>query len=364
MVFCRTKRRAQAVADELTERGFAAGAVHGDLRARSATARSTSSSPPTWPPAASTSRASRTSSTTNARTMIFPAPRRAHSRVITFTLWPPDQQGHRDLRAPLHGRGDPRRHDRTAAPLVPHTRGPGRRGAQGPWRSAAEHPRSRRPRRLRLRWARAWAHAPPRADDPARPQGRRTQGRRRPSPAARRARTPVPARAAPATTRLRGSAATGPASAPAAARARAARAARAHRPTPAARAGLPRRSRSAAGSSGETVIPGRIRRPATHVGVDLERPPSTAAARPRQAWRRPGWLPEASRPCDRKTAHRHTSAPGYAFLAPVPVVRPPAGNPLSTQAGARMPIGQGHMGPFDRTGREVSPPRRLDDLRS
>ncbi len=31
MVFCRTKRRAQMVADELTERGFAAGAVHGDL---------------------------------------------------------------------------------------------------------------------------------------------------------------------------------------------------------------------------------------------------------------------------------------------------------------------------------------------
>ncbi len=31
MVFCRTKRRAQVVADELTERGFAAGAVHGDL---------------------------------------------------------------------------------------------------------------------------------------------------------------------------------------------------------------------------------------------------------------------------------------------------------------------------------------------
>jgi superfamily II DNA/RNA helicase len=31
MVFCRTKRRAQAVADDLTERGFAAGAVHGDL---------------------------------------------------------------------------------------------------------------------------------------------------------------------------------------------------------------------------------------------------------------------------------------------------------------------------------------------
>ena len=31
MIFCRTKRRAQAVADELTERGFAAGSVHGDL---------------------------------------------------------------------------------------------------------------------------------------------------------------------------------------------------------------------------------------------------------------------------------------------------------------------------------------------
>ncbi len=31
MVFCRTKRTAQKVADDLTERGFAAGAVHGDL---------------------------------------------------------------------------------------------------------------------------------------------------------------------------------------------------------------------------------------------------------------------------------------------------------------------------------------------
>jgi superfamily II DNA/RNA helicase len=31
MIFCRTKRRAQAVADELADRGFAAGAVHGDL---------------------------------------------------------------------------------------------------------------------------------------------------------------------------------------------------------------------------------------------------------------------------------------------------------------------------------------------
>jgi superfamily II DNA/RNA helicase len=31
MVFCRTKRTAQKVADELSERGFAAGAVHGDL---------------------------------------------------------------------------------------------------------------------------------------------------------------------------------------------------------------------------------------------------------------------------------------------------------------------------------------------
>ena len=31
MIFTRTKRRAQRIADELTERGFAAGAVHGDL---------------------------------------------------------------------------------------------------------------------------------------------------------------------------------------------------------------------------------------------------------------------------------------------------------------------------------------------
>jgi superfamily II DNA/RNA helicase len=31
VVFCRTKRRAQALSDDLAERGFAAGAVHGDL---------------------------------------------------------------------------------------------------------------------------------------------------------------------------------------------------------------------------------------------------------------------------------------------------------------------------------------------
>src|SRR3712207_6861527 len=31
MIFCRTKRPAQKVADELVERGFAAAAVHGDL---------------------------------------------------------------------------------------------------------------------------------------------------------------------------------------------------------------------------------------------------------------------------------------------------------------------------------------------
>jgi superfamily II DNA/RNA helicase len=53
IVFCRTKRTAAKVSDELVERGFAAGAVHGDLgrapasrpSARSATARSTSWSP-------------------------------------------------------------------------------------------------------------------------------------------------------------------------------------------------------------------------------------------------------------------------------------------------------------------------------
>ena len=31
MIFCRTKRNAQRVADDLVERGFAAAAVHGDL---------------------------------------------------------------------------------------------------------------------------------------------------------------------------------------------------------------------------------------------------------------------------------------------------------------------------------------------
>jgi superfamily II DNA/RNA helicase len=31
MIFCRTKRTAQKVADDLVDRGFAAAAVHGDL---------------------------------------------------------------------------------------------------------------------------------------------------------------------------------------------------------------------------------------------------------------------------------------------------------------------------------------------
>ena len=74
MIFTRTKRTAQKVADELAERGFAVGAVHGDLGQgareqalrRSAPARSTCWSPPTSPPAASTSRTSPTSSTTSA----------------------------------------------------------------------------------------------------------------------------------------------------------------------------------------------------------------------------------------------------------------------------------------------------------
>ena len=66
MVFCRTKRTAQKVADELAAARFrlrrASTVTWGRARAsrrcaRSATARSTSWSPPTSPPAASTSRA-------------------------------------------------------------------------------------------------------------------------------------------------------------------------------------------------------------------------------------------------------------------------------------------------------------------
>lgn len=65
MIFCRTKRTAADIADQLAQRGFASGAVHGDLGqgrvsrrcARSATARWTFSSAPTSPPAVSTSRA-------------------------------------------------------------------------------------------------------------------------------------------------------------------------------------------------------------------------------------------------------------------------------------------------------------------
>ena len=69
MIFCRTKRSAQRLADDLAERGFAVAPIHGDLNqvapgegaeAVPRRARSTCWSPPTWPPAASTSRASRT----------------------------------------------------------------------------------------------------------------------------------------------------------------------------------------------------------------------------------------------------------------------------------------------------------------
>ena len=64
MIFCRTKRAAQRLADDLAERGFSAAAIHGDLSQvlrekalkRFRAGRSTCWSPPTSPPAASTSR--------------------------------------------------------------------------------------------------------------------------------------------------------------------------------------------------------------------------------------------------------------------------------------------------------------------
>ena len=77
MIFTRTKRTAQKVADELSERGFKVGAVHGDPRPDRPRkvaqgvfepAASTSSSPRTSPHAVSTSTTSPTSSTTRSRT--------------------------------------------------------------------------------------------------------------------------------------------------------------------------------------------------------------------------------------------------------------------------------------------------------
>jgi superfamily II DNA/RNA helicase len=80
IIFCRTKRNAQRVSDDLVDRGFArprctatsARARASRRCARSATARSTSSWRPTSPPAASTSTTSPTSSTGSARTTTRP----------------------------------------------------------------------------------------------------------------------------------------------------------------------------------------------------------------------------------------------------------------------------------------------------
>lgn len=82
MIFTRTKRAADRVAEDLDFRGFAVAAVHGDLGqgarerryARSGPARSTLWSPRTWPPGASTSAASPTSSTTTAPKTRTPTP--------------------------------------------------------------------------------------------------------------------------------------------------------------------------------------------------------------------------------------------------------------------------------------------------
>ena len=107
MIFTRTKRTAQKVADDLAERGFAVGAVHGDLgqvaREKALKAFRTGVStcwwPPTWPLAASTSTTSPTSSTTRSpRTNrptftasaapAAPAGPGSRSRSSTGTSWP------------------------------------------------------------------------------------------------------------------------------------------------------------------------------------------------------------------------------------------------------------------------------------
>ena len=248
MVFCRTKRRAQAVADELTERGFAAGAVHGDLGqgAREQALRAFRNGKVDILVATDVAaRGIDVEGVTHVinyecpddeKTYLHRVGRTARAGAsgvaITFVDWQdvprwglinkalglsffdPIETYHTSEHL-YTGRRDPRRHHRTAAPQGPHPRGPGRRGARGPRRSPAEHPRprSRRARRLGRRTA---VGTPTTTGRRSRTATRTARPRpARPSPAARRARTPVPARPAPATRRPRGSAATGPASAPA-----------------------------------------------------------------------------------------------------------------------------------------------------
>ena len=202
MVFCRTKRTAQKVADELVDRGFAAAAVHGDLGqgAREQALRAFRSGKVDV--LVATDVAARGIDVTGVSHVVnYQCPedektyvhrigrtgragsdrRRRHARRLG--RHPPlaaDQQGARprlrrpagdvlDLAVGLHR---PRRADdgdRPPAALAAHPRGPGRRDARGPRRDRQAQPPDavRRPRGL----------APARPRRLPRPVGRARRGR-------------------------------------------------------------------------------------------------------------------------------------------------------------------------------------------
>ncbi len=213
MVFCRTKRRAQAVADELTERGFAAGAVHGDLGqgAREQALRAFRNGKVDILVATDVAaRGIDVEGVTHVinyecpddeKTYLHRVGRTARAGAsgvaITFVDWQDVPRWgliNKALGLSFH---DPIETYHTSEHLYTGVGIPAGTTGRLPRKSrthegldaevledlgrpAAEHPRPR-PRRARrvgrLRWARPRALAPPRPDDPPRPQGRRTQVR-------------------------------------------------------------------------------------------------------------------------------------------------------------------------------------------
>ena len=256
MVFCRTKRTAQKVADELVDRGFAAAAVHGDLGqgAREQALRAFRSGKVDV--LVATDVAARGIDVTGVSHVVnYQCPedektyvhrigrtgragsdrRRRHAgRLGRHPPLAADQQGARPrLRRPagdvlhlavgLHRPRRARRRHRPAAALAAHPRGPGRRDPRGPRRDrqaqppgAVRRPRLRRPRLRRPRRlarpvrpsAPATASRPRRRQEPSAPPHPQHRRRRRgrgalPPPPARRRPPEGSARAAAARPRRR-----------------------------------------------------------------------------------------------------------------------------------------------------------------